>query len=99
MLFDRIRRAARLVERLAGPDSHAVVAVNRGGKGRVTAVSSVSTTRQGGDMEEKEENDDGAELDDEELDGVEGEALPERTQMSVLQLPGHTLPVMPPELE
>jgi hypothetical protein len=97
MLFDRIRRATRLVERLSGPHSHAVVAVNTGGESRVTAVSSVSTSGQGGDMEEKE--DDRAELDEEELDGAEGEALPERTQMSVLQMPGHTLPVMPPELE
>jgi len=73
--------------------------VNTGGKGRVTAVSSVvSTSKQGGAMEEEEE-DDRAELDEDELDGVEGEALPERTQMSVLQMPGHTLPVMPPELE
>jgi hypothetical protein len=100
MLFDRIRRATRLVERLAGPDLHAVVAVNRGGEGRVTAVSSVSTTRQGGDMNTHEEDEEGrAELDDEELDRVEGEALPERTQMSVLRMPGHTLPVVPPELD
>jgi hypothetical protein len=97
MRLDHIRRVTRLMERLSGPHAHAVVAVNTGGKGRVTAVSSVSTPRQGGDMEDEE--DDRAELDEEDLDGVEGEALPERTQMSVLRMPGHTLPVMPPELE
>jgi hypothetical protein len=96
MLFDRIRRATRLVERLSGPHSHTVVAVNAGGNGRMTAVSSVSNPRQGGDVEEEGDR---AELDDEELDGVEGEALPERTQMSVLRLPGDTLPVVPPELD
>jgi hypothetical protein len=55
MLFDRIRRAARIVERLSGPDTHAVVAVNTGGKGRVKAVSSVSTPRRGGDGENEAE--------------------------------------------
>jgi hypothetical protein len=97
MRLDHIRRVARLVERLSGPHSHAVVAVNTGGKGRVTAVSSVTTHNQGGDMEDDDE--DRAELDEEELEGAEGEALPERTQMSVLRMPGHTLPVLPPDLE
>jgi hypothetical protein len=35
----------------------------------------------------------------EEVERLEGEALPERTQMSLLRMPGDTLPVMPPELE
>jgi hypothetical protein len=101
MLFDRIRQAAQVVERLSGADSHVVVAVNTGGKGRVTAVSTASTPRQGGDMENDEERTEHAELDADELKGVEGEALPERTQMSVLRMPGHTLPVVPfpPEVE
>jgi hypothetical protein len=49
------------MERLSGADSHAAVAVNTGGRGRLTAVSSVSTSRQGGDLE----NDDQRSTDDE----------------------------------
>lgn len=70
MLLDLIRRAAGLGK------THAAVAVNTGGEGRVTAVSSVTH---------------------EEIESQDGEPLPERTQMSVLQIPGHTLPVEPPE--
>jgi hypothetical protein len=35
----------------------------------------------------------------EEIERLEGDALPERTQMSVLHMPGTTLPVVPPELD
>jgi hypothetical protein len=35
----------------------------------------------------------------EDVERLEGEALPERTQMSVLRIPGDTLPVVPPELD
>jgi hypothetical protein len=35
----------------------------------------------------------------EEAERLEGDALPERTQMSVVRLPGDTLPVVPPELD
>jgi hypothetical protein len=35
----------------------------------------------------------------EEVERLEGDALPERTQMSVLRIPGDTLPVVPPELD
>jgi hypothetical protein len=61
MFFNIIRRAARRMERLSGADSHATVAVNTGGRGRLTAVSRVSTSRQGGDLE----NDDQRSTDDE----------------------------------
>jgi hypothetical protein len=35
----------------------------------------------------------------EEVERLEGDALPERTQMSVVRIPGDTLPVVPPELD
>ena len=35
----------------------------------------------------------------EEIERLEGEALPERTQMSVLRIPGDTLPMVPPEID
>jgi hypothetical protein len=75
MLAKSIRRAGRLLERLSGGNVHGAVAVNQGGRNRVTVVSS------------------------EELERQEGEALPERTQMSLLRMPGDTLPVVPPELD
>jgi hypothetical protein len=75
--------------------THAAVAVNTGGHGTRTAVTSVSVIG-GGAMDEKDER---AELTDDELERQEGEELPERTQMSLLQMPGATLPVVPPELD
>ena len=36
---------------------------------------------------------------DDELAEQEAEELPERTQMSVLKMPGDTLPVVPPEID
>jgi hypothetical protein len=94
MLRDLIRRAAKHGQ------THAAVAVNRGGSGKRTVVTSVSAIG-GGPMEDKDER---SELTEEELEQQEGEQLPERTQMSVLQVPGHTLPgatlpVLPPEYE
>jgi len=80
-------------------DVHGVAAVNVGGSGKTTAVSSVSVTG-GGQMDEKDERSE--ELTDDELEKQEGEELPERTQMTVIPvhgLPGATLPVMPPEYE
>ena len=38
-------------------------------------------------------------FDDATIERLEGEALPERTQMSVLRIPGDTLPVVPPEID
>jgi hypothetical protein len=87
MLRDLIRRAAQRGQ------THAAVAVNTGGPGRRTAVTSVSVT-EGGAMEQQDER---QELTDEELEQQEGQELPERTQMSVLNIPGHTLPLEPPE--
>jgi hypothetical protein len=46
-----------------------------------------------------DQNDERDELTDEELERQEGEQLPERTQMSVLKIPGDTMPVVPPELD
>jgi hypothetical protein len=75
--------------------THAAVAVNVGGRGKRTAVTSVSATK-GGEMNEDEQRKD---VTDEELEQQEGEPLPERTQMSLIRLPGHTLPVEPPVSE
>jgi hypothetical protein len=75
MFTNRIRRVARVLERLSGGNVHGAVAINHGRPGSVTVVSS------------------------EEVERLEGDALPERTQMSVLRLPGDTLPVVPPELD
>jgi len=71
--------------RLAGGEAHAAVAVNTSKRGATTVVSSVSA----GDPK----------LTDEELKRLEGESLPDRTQMSVLRMPGDTLPVLPPDVE
>jgi hypothetical protein len=89
MLRDLIRRAAEHGR------THAAVAVNTGRPGTRTAVTSVSVTG-GGAMDQNDERD---ELTDEELERQEGEQLPERTQMSVLKIPGDTMPVVPPELD
>lgn len=80
----------RAVER---GQTHGAVAVNVGGAGKHTAVSSVSVT-EGGAMDRDDEQ---AEVSDDELEDQEGEELPERTQMSIVNLPGHTLPLEPPE--
>jgi hypothetical protein len=89
MLWDLIRRAAERGH------VHGAVAVNTGGSGKRTVVSSSVT--EGGQMEDK---DDRSELTDEELEQQEGEELPERTQMSIVHLPaGATLPIVPPEID
>jgi hypothetical protein len=74
---------------------HGAVAVNSGGTGKRTVVSSVSATG-GGPMDKDDQQ---TELTEEELEREEGEELPERTQMSVLKMPGDTLPVLPPEVD
>jgi hypothetical protein len=74
---------------------HGAVAVNAGGSSERTVVSSVSVTG-GGPMSE---NDERSELSEDELEDQEGEELPERTQMSLIKLPGDTLPVLPPEVD
>ena len=74
---------------------HAVVAANVGGSGKHTVVSSVSAT-EGGQMSEDERSE---QVTDDELAEQEAEELPERTQMSVLKMPGDTLPVLPPEID
>jgi hypothetical protein len=84
-----IRRA---VERVP---VHGAVAVNSGGSGKRTVVSSVSVT-EGSQMDKDDQQ---AELTEEELEREKGEELPERTQMSVLKMPGDTLPVLPPEVD
>jgi hypothetical protein len=89
MLRNLIRRA------LMRGDVHGAVAVNSGGSGKRTVVSSVSVT-EGGPMDKDEHQD---ELTDDELEREEGEELPERTQMSLIKLPGDTLPVLPPEVD
>jgi hypothetical protein len=76
--------------------THAAVAVNTGGTGKHTAVSSVSVSG-GGAM--KKDEDERSEVSEEELERQKGEELPERTQMSVVKIPGDTLPVLPPELD
>jgi hypothetical protein len=73
MLFDRIRQVAHAAQRLSPADTHTAVAVNTGGDGRVTAVSSVSTSAQGGDMEKENDR---AEPTEDELEGVEGGCIP-----------------------
>jgi hypothetical protein len=90
MLRDLIRRAVEHGR------THAAVAVNTGGHGKHTAVTSVSVTG-GGAMDDEHER---SELTEEELERQEGEELPERTQMSLVKLPaGDTLPVVPPQLD
>jgi hypothetical protein len=95
MLTAALRRLARL-----GQGDHVVSAVNVGRRNAHASVVSVSAP-QGGAMDEKH-------LSEEELEGQDGEPLPERTQMSVIQPgatpvpivelpPGDTLPVEPPE--
>jgi hypothetical protein len=89
VLRDLIRRAA------ARGRVHGAVAVNSGGSGTRTVVSSVSVTG-GGQMDKDDQR---IELTEDELEREEGEELPERTQMSVIKLPGDTLPVLPPEFD
>jgi hypothetical protein len=89
VLRELIRRA------VARGDVHGAVAVNTGGSGKRTVVSSVSVT-EGGPMDKDEHQE---ELTEDELEREEGEELPERTQMSVIKLPGDTLPVVPPEVD
>jgi hypothetical protein len=89
MLRDLLRHATRHGKR------HAAVAINVGGSGKRTAVTRVSATT-GGQMTEDEQQ---TEVTDEELEQQEGEPLPERTQMSLIQPPGYTLPVEPPVSE
>ena len=92
MLRQLIRRA------LERGETHGAVAVNVGGSGKRTVVSSVSVTGGGEMKDEREQADD--ELTEKELEEQDGDELPERTQMSVIQLPaGATLPVVPPEIE
>jgi hypothetical protein len=72
--------------RLAGGEAHTAVAVNTGKRGATTIATSVS-------------DDDRKKLTDEELERQEGDPLPDRTQMSVLRMPGDTLPVLPPDVD
>ena len=71
--------------RLAGGEAHTAIAVNKGKRGATTVVSSTSDRKR--------------KLTDEELERQEGDSLPDRTQMSVLRMPGDTLPVLPPDVE
>jgi hypothetical protein len=73
MLGEIIRRAAR--------GAHTAVAVNAGGRGRITAVSSASRTSTTKEDQMAEEY---RKLTREELNELAGEELPERAAMSLI---------------